>query len=279
MTTDVVAEREAVAGEGVLLVEDRESVREPLTDLLIGRGYRVAAADTGHSAILQARRGRVGVVLMDIHLGEGIDGIEAARRIQEEQPLTSFIFVTAYGDDPNYRRRVEESRLRVGEWVPKPFEVEDLVRLIDREQQRLQLLAELFKAKAEGVPPLAYLQARAYVDQDLPGDILKAVRKEVEVTAIDGGARPLEGGEGQESLMVSVSVEIDTLYDRLRAVIAESADTPGYRTAFRALRAKLDELLEIEADLLEERYLSRLRFDPARAERAEARARELLERE
>jgi CheY-like chemotaxis protein len=69
------------------------------------------------------------VVVMDINLGEGIDGIEAARRIRELCDAT-VVFVTAYGDVKTLQR-VQET-IPGAEVLAKPTSAAKLKTAIER---------------------------------------------------------------------------------------------------------------------------------------------------
>lgn len=83
----------------ILLVEDESVIALDLKAQLESLGYAVPGiAATGAAAIAQAGTLNPDVVLMDIHLKGGMDGTEAARRIQETR-VVPIIFLTAYSDE------------------------------------------------------------------------------------------------------------------------------------------------------------------------------------
>ena len=65
-----------------LVVEDDPDNRTVLADYLSFRGFLVLPATTGEEALVLAALYRPDVVLMNLHLGRGIDGIEATRRLR-----------------------------------------------------------------------------------------------------------------------------------------------------------------------------------------------------
>ncbi len=66
----------------VLIVDDHQLAREGLKAVLSNEGVDVVdMASTGEAAVEMVRDLRPDLVLMDIRLGEGIDGLEATRRI------------------------------------------------------------------------------------------------------------------------------------------------------------------------------------------------------
>ncbi|WP_436770834.1 response regulator [Yinghuangia sp. YIM S09857] len=93
----------------VLLCDDHTVVRAGLLALLSSApGIEVVGeAATGEEALAAAAKLRPDVVLMDLHLGTGIDGIETTRRIVAEIPGTRVLVLTTYDTDADVTRAVE----------------------------------------------------------------------------------------------------------------------------------------------------------------------------
>jgi len=107
----------------VLVVEDEVVIAMDLQAILIELGYDVQAiATSGEEAIQQAQALRPDIVLMDIHLGPGIDGIEAAQQIVETLKIP-IVYLTAYADEVTLARARET--LPFG-YVLKPFDPREL---------------------------------------------------------------------------------------------------------------------------------------------------------
>jgi CheY-like chemotaxis protein len=88
----------------ILIVEDEIFVAWHLESLLKELDYSASAiVPDGRSAMRQAERLGVDLILMDINLKGDIDGVETARRIRETSDAT-IIFVTAYSDAPTLAR-------------------------------------------------------------------------------------------------------------------------------------------------------------------------------
>jgi diguanylate cyclase (GGDEF)-like protein/PAS domain S-box-containing protein len=87
----------------ILLVEDEPFLALPEKLTLREYGYQVIAVFSGEKAIEAVEKyPKIGLVLMDIQLGKGMDGIQAARLILEKR-LLPVIFLSPASD-----RRVEE---------------------------------------------------------------------------------------------------------------------------------------------------------------------------
>ncbi|ABS56921.1 response regulator receiver protein [Methanoregula boonei 6A8] len=94
------------AEKRILIVEDEGLVAMTLEETLRRIGYLVVGiALSGEEAITLTGEQHPDVILMDIRLQGGMDGIEAAQKIKG-QFGTPIIFLTAYSDDETIRRVV-----------------------------------------------------------------------------------------------------------------------------------------------------------------------------
>lgn len=111
----------ASAGLGplkILVVEDEAVIGWALQSLLEDLGHEVVdVASSARAAVAAAAELRPELVVMDIHLGRGLDGIAAAEQIRSRSDAI-VIFVSAYGDEAT-RARVE-ARLPGAPLVSKP---------------------------------------------------------------------------------------------------------------------------------------------------------------
>jgi two-component system cell cycle sensor histidine kinase/response regulator CckA len=88
----------------LLIVEDARIVARGLEKRLQKMGYTVLdLAVTGEEAVEKAGLLRPDLIFMDINLGDGIDGIEAAQRIRAQFGLP-IIFLTAHSDESTLER-------------------------------------------------------------------------------------------------------------------------------------------------------------------------------
>ncbi len=117
-----------MAGEHILVVEDQRAVAGALKMRLRGLGYDVSAiAKDGQEAIDKAAELQPDLILMDIRLGEGIDGIEAARRIRSKQDIP-VVYLSAHVD----QQLLDRARsTRPAGFINKPFTTKDLFTAID----------------------------------------------------------------------------------------------------------------------------------------------------
>ncbi|MEQ8493170.1 MAG: response regulator, partial [Gammaproteobacteria bacterium] len=118
----------AAATTNILVVEDQRAVAGALRMRLRGLGYGVLdIAKDGDEAIEKAAQLRPDLILMDIRLGDGIDGIEAARRIRSKFDIP-VVYVTAYADHELLDRARETSPAG---FINKPFTTKDLLTTLN----------------------------------------------------------------------------------------------------------------------------------------------------
>jgi two-component system cell cycle sensor histidine kinase/response regulator CckA len=115
----------------ILVIEDRDDVRQGLSQLLELHGFLVADARTGEQAIEQMKADPDGValVLLDLVLPGALSGIDV-RTHQLADPLLSAIptIVLTASDTP----QSERGPLRPDAWLDKPFRFDDLLTLVKR---------------------------------------------------------------------------------------------------------------------------------------------------
>ena len=111
----------------VLIAEDEALTRTILKARLEKLGHQVIAeAENGTQAVEAALAGKPDVIIMDIRMPE-MDGIEAARRIVEENPC-AILFLTAFSEDTLVEKAGETGALA---YLMKPFRKEDLAPALE----------------------------------------------------------------------------------------------------------------------------------------------------
>ncbi|MBB1154371.1 MULTISPECIES: response regulator [Amycolatopsis] len=92
----------------VVLCDDHAMVRAGLRALLAGAGgiEVIGEAATGQEAINLAAALRPDVVLMDLQLGDGMDGVEAIRRIRAAAEPPRVLVLTTYDTDADITRSI-----------------------------------------------------------------------------------------------------------------------------------------------------------------------------
>jgi two-component system, response regulator PdtaR len=134
----------------ILVAEDETIIRLDLKDLLERAGHDVCAeARDGEEAVALARSEQPDLAILDVKMPR-LDGIEAARKIQDERSIP-IVMLTAYGQDELVSRAAEAG---VFGYLVKPFREQDLLPAIQTARARheeLQALREEAESLADAL--------------------------------------------------------------------------------------------------------------------------------
>ncbi len=112
----------------VLIVEDERMIARSLEMRLKILGYVVAGlADNGEAGVNEAVALRPDIVLMDITLGSGMDGTEAAERIRKHADIP-IVYLTAHSDPATFDRAKQTGPFG---YLLKPYDNKDLQTAIE----------------------------------------------------------------------------------------------------------------------------------------------------
>lgn len=109
----------------LLLVDDEQSLREPLADYLSRQGFDVTQAASAAEARSLLRDQRPDLVLLDVMM-PGEDGLSLCRHLSESQAIPT-ILLTARGEATD---RIVGLEIGADDYVVKPFEPRELVARI-----------------------------------------------------------------------------------------------------------------------------------------------------
>ncbi len=125
----------------LLVVDDDANLRKTLADILRLKGYQVLVAETGAQGVAQAAGAFVNVALIDLKLPD-LPGIEVMERIKRATPLTEAIILTGHA---SLDTAVEATNKGAISYLIKPYEVERLLRHIQRALERQQAQQEILR--------------------------------------------------------------------------------------------------------------------------------------
>ncbi len=118
----------------VLVVDDEEDFVETLVNRLKKRKIPTTGVLSGEEAIDLMKKREFDVVILDIKMPGGMDGIEALREIKKIQPLSEVLLLTGHA---SVETSIEGMKLGAFDYVLKPIKLEEL----------LPKLAEAFERK------------------------------------------------------------------------------------------------------------------------------------
>ncbi len=123
----------------ILVVEDEHAIRLALKGLLRREGHDVSLADDGDMAVEKIREEDFDLVITDLALGRGKSGMDVLRAAKEERPETGVVMITAHGSE---KIAVEAMKAGADDYVPKPFDNDELRVVVARSLERHRLERE-----------------------------------------------------------------------------------------------------------------------------------------
>lgn len=122
----------------ILLVEDDPNVASGLQKVMRANGYEVTTLGRGDTGLEQAIARSFDVVITDLRL-PGLDGLELVRQLHQAKPKLPIILITAHGST---EVAIEATKWGAFDYVPKPFEVEELLDLMAKALESSRLMSE-----------------------------------------------------------------------------------------------------------------------------------------
>lgn len=126
----VPMERYMGNGQTLLVVDDVPDQLELASSMLSRMGYRVVTASSGENALEYLKDHFVDLVVLDMIMEPGIDGLETYKRILELHPGQKAIITSGYVE----KTRIQEAqKLGVGTFIKKPYVLEEIGMAIRNE--------------------------------------------------------------------------------------------------------------------------------------------------
>ena len=122
----------------ILVVDDKDAMRNMLFETLTEEGYRVDSAADGQQAVDLVRNKSYDLVLTDLKMPD-VDGLTVLSTTKEVDPETSVIIMTAYG---TIEDAVAAMKSGAYDFITKPFDTEHLCVLVNRALENRRLRAE-----------------------------------------------------------------------------------------------------------------------------------------
>jgi DNA-binding response OmpR family regulator len=225
----------------VLLVEDEESIVEPLREALGREGFDTSVARTAAEALELARAAEPDVVLLDVMLPDG-SGFDVCRELRRESSVP-IIMVTARGEEAD---RIVGLEIGADDYVTKPFSAREVVARIRAVLRRTDGRGGAEAAPAAGRLRVGELELDvARRTASFGGAPLELSRKEFDVLAL------LAAEEGRvvtrERLLEEVwdttwfgsTKTLDVHVSGLRRKLGDDPSAPAYLRTVRGVGFRL----------------------------------------
>jgi two-component system NtrC family sensor kinase len=137
-----------MAAECVLVIDDSAEIRSFLREsVLEPTGYVVLTAPDGQSGLERALTEQPDLIMLDVNMPR-MTGIEVLEALQKEKVSIPVILMTFYGSE---NVAVQAFRLGVKDYIRKPFDVDEVLLVIERalNESRLQREREVLLQRLE----------------------------------------------------------------------------------------------------------------------------------
>ncbi len=222
----------------ILLVEDEESLSDPLTYLLGKEGYEVALAETGPNALLEFDRGGADLVLLDLML-PGMSGVDVCRVIRQKSNVP-IIMLTAKDSEVD---KVVGLEIGADDYVTKPYSSRELLARIKAVLRRGQEPDDLMPATLQSGPVRMDVERHTVT---VSGEPVSLPLKEFELLEmlLRNAGRVLTRGQLIDRVWGSDYVgdtkTLDVHIKRLRAKIEQDPSNPTVIVTVRGLGYKYE---------------------------------------
>ena len=129
-----IALEEYLGTEHIMVVDDMPEQIEIATKMLSKLGYRVTAASSGEEAVTFIAENSVDLVVLDMIMPGGMDGLETYKRIVELKPGQKVIIASGFSESD---RVVALQKLGAGAYIQKPYTLERFGVAVRRELDRV----------------------------------------------------------------------------------------------------------------------------------------------
>ena len=132
----------------ILIVDDEIGPRESLR-MILKPNYNVFTVENGNAAIQMIQQVAMDVVTLDLKM-PGISGIDTLKEIRMIDPDVMIIIITGYG---TLKSAIEAIRYGVFDYIPKPFNVPEIISIIDKSAQRRKLNLKIKEVVSKFLDP------------------------------------------------------------------------------------------------------------------------------
>ncbi len=198
----------------ILIVDDERGIRETLRGVLEDEGFEVETVVSGEDCLKAVERAHFGCILLDIWLGDGIDGLETLKKLRENGNDSAVVMISGHG---NIETAVNATKLGAFDFIEKPLSLEKTVLTVrnaikqrDLERVNAQLTEQLSHE---------YEMVGASV-------AMRALRKQISIVAPTDGRVLISGESGTGKELVARAIHAQSRRKNAPFVEINSAAIP-----------------------------------------------------
>ncbi len=198
----------------VLIVDDERGIRETLSGVLEDEGFKVETVQSGEECLKAVESKSYACILLDIWLGEGIDGLETLKQLRENGNDSAVVMISGHG---NIETAVKSTKLGAFDFIEKPLSLEKTILTV-RNAIRIK---ELEKANAQLAETLN--QEYAMIGDSVA---MRSLRKQISIVAPTDGRVLISGESGTGKELVARAIHNQSKRKNATFVEINSAAIP-----------------------------------------------------
>jgi two-component system nitrogen regulation response regulator NtrX len=179
----------------VLIVDDEESIRRSVTDILADEGYRPVSAASADEALQKLESEALDLVLLDVAM-PGKDGIELLERLRRSWPELPVVMMSGHG---TIETAVRATKLGAYDFLEKPLSYDKLLLCLSHGLERARLSQENRRLREE-------LKRTSEIIGNSP--IMQELKKQIELAAPTDGRVLITGENGTGKELVARQIHL-----------------------------------------------------------------------
>lgn len=198
----------------VLIVDDEPGIRDTLRGVLEDEGFSVSTVATGEECLDAVRSGDFACILLDIWLGDGIDGLETLAKLKDDGNDAAVVMISGHG---NIETAVRSTKLGAFDFIEKPLSLERTVVTVKNAVRQRQL--EIANAQLQSELAEQYVMVGESV-------AMRALRKQIAIVAPTDGRVLISGESGTGKELVARAIHAQSKRKNAPFVEINSAAIP-----------------------------------------------------
>ncbi len=178
----------------ILIVDDERGIRDTLRGVLEDEGFSVETAVSGEQALEMCGTQHFACVLLDIWLGNGIDGLETLQKIKERGSDAAVVMISGHG---NIETAVRSTKLGAFDFIEKPLSLERTLLTVKNAIRQREL--ERVNEQLQNDLAAEYVMIGESV-------AMRALRKQIAVVAPSDGRVLISGESGTGKELVARAI-------------------------------------------------------------------------
>ncbi|MEO7659960.1 MAG: sigma-54 dependent transcriptional regulator [Pyrinomonadaceae bacterium] len=178
----------------ILIVDDEPGIRDTLRGVLEDEGFLVETVPSGETCLDLVKTRSFDCILLDIWLGDGIDGLETLQRLKGDGADAAVVMISGHG---NIETAVRSTKLGAFDFIEKPLSLERTVVTVKNAVRQHQL--ELTNARLQSELAEQYVMVGESV-------AMRALRKQISIVAPTDGRVLISGESGTGKELVARAI-------------------------------------------------------------------------